>query len=142
MPLMWGRKGNSCYLATTALAMEDEDLDNVSAVPSVSTVCMRRGQLTCRPLDAPLSRMCVPMPWAEAIRILDEFMSDGKEHHIGDMYMGLKSIWPKGSIQEAAMLTFQYAHEEVKAGRLKVVKGITKASLPDAIAPRWYFVRA
>ena len=83
--------------------------------------------------------MCVPMPWAEAIRHLDEIMSDGKEHHIGDMYMNIESLWPKGSIQEAAMLTFQYVHEEIKAGRLKVVKRTTKASLPGAIAPRWYF---
>ena len=141
MPLMWGRKGNACYLATTALAMEDEDLDNVSAVPSVSTVCMRRGQITYKPIGGKLARMCVPMPWAVAIRHLDEIMSDGKEHHIGDMYMNIESLWPEGSIQEAAMLTFQYVHEEVKAGRLKVVKRTTKASLPGAIAPRWYFQR-
>ncbi len=141
MPLMWGRKNGAGYLATTALAFEDEHLDNISAVPSVSTVSMKRDSITYKPLGEPLSRMCVPMPWAKAIRILDEKMSDGKEHHIGELYGNLKSLWPEGTIQEAAMLTFQYAHEEVKAGRAQIVKGTVKASLPGALAPRWCFKR-
>lgn len=139
MPLMWGRKGNSGYLATTALAFEDEQLDNISAVPSVSTACLRRDSITYKPLGEPLSRMCIPMPWAKAIRILDETMADGKEHHIGELYGKLKPLWPEGCIQEAAMLTFQYAHEEVKAGRAVVVKNTVKGSLPGALAPRWCF---
>ena len=141
MPLMWGRKGNAGYLATTGLSLEQEDLGNISAVPSVSTVRMTREGITYKPIGGSLARMCIPMPWAHAIRILDEMMADGKEHHIGEMYKNIRTLWPKGTIQEAAMLTFQYAHEEVKAGRLKVVKGFTKASLPGAQAPRWCFVR-
>ena len=138
MPLMWGRKGNACYLATIAQAMNDEDVDNVSAVPSVSTVSMRRGEITYKPIGGKLARMCVPMPWAAAVRILDEMMSDGKEYHLKDMIDAVKPLWAEGTISEADMLCFQYVDEGVRAGRFKVVKRTIKASLPGALAPRWY----
>jgi len=139
-PLVWGRREDGGYLATSALGFKDEKLSETAPVPLLSTAILTRDGLNLRGFGHRLCRWMAHQPYGQVTETLNAFMADGKEHHICDLVDAIEPLWKEaGFIGEAAMYAYEYVYEMQALGRIKTVRRTDKASLPDHECPRWYF---
>lgn len=134
-PLMWGHKNSAFYLATSALAFIEQDLNWINPAPTAATMTMTAESIEFIPMKTFSDFFVAKAPVAAIYKALDRLLADGKAHPIGDFTKAIKVLWPEDKLAEAAMYSYEYIREKFLAGEIIQVKSSADASRKGDKAP-------
>ena len=138
-PLMWGRKEDGFYLATSAFALENEAIDWINPVPAASLMTMGRDKIEFEPYDAYIPYFSGCSPLTAIYKTLDEMFDTGKDFCVNDFCVEAAKCWPEDELAVANMTVYEYLREKVHS---KVIEGFTvdsPGSGAGLIAPQTRF---
>ncbi|MDY0175833.1 MAG: hypothetical protein RBT25_02940 [Lentisphaeria bacterium] len=143
LPLLWGRKDNAFYLATSALAFVGEGIDWVNPVPRASCMSMSAENISFIPMDR-FSDLLLPQPPRGRVReALDAMFAEGQRHKFSALRIAVRklALWPENKVQETNMEVYEYLREKLFSGELCMTADSAPASRPGDLAPVTYFSR-
>lgn len=142
-PLMWCRREDASYLATSALAFP-EDLEGcAAAVPACTTLKMSRKYLVIEPMPEYAEKLDPDAGMLRAAAFMDGMLASGGAFSVGEFNEALKNAAPKtGLAAQRALAIYSYLCEKLKAGVVERVDFEVPASLPGAKTALWRFRRA
>ena len=135
-PLMWGRKEDGFYLATSAFALENESIDWINPVPAASIMTMGRDKIEFEAYDAyiPYFTGCDPL---SAVRArLDEMLATGKDFCVNDFCIEAAKCWPEDKLAVANMTVYEYLREKANCGQIESFLVDTPGSGAGLTAPQ------
>jgi glucosamine 6-phosphate synthetase-like amidotransferase/phosphosugar isomerase protein len=134
-PLMFGRKDNAFYLATSAIAFIDEDINWINPVPLASTLSMTAENINIIPMDEFSDLLQAQTMTTEITARLDRILADGQAHTLGQLRTELRKLWPENKVQQAGMYIYEYLREKILSGEVERTSEFVPASRPGDQAP-------
>jgi glutamine phosphoribosylpyrophosphate amidotransferase len=138
-PLMWGRKEDGFYLATSAFALENEKIDWINPVPAASVMSMGRDKIEFESLDSFMPYFAGCNPLTAVYKTLDDMFDSGKDFCVNDFCVEAAKCWPEDKLAVANMTVYEYLREKVHS---KVIEGFSvdsPGSGAGLIAPQTRF---
>lgn len=135
-PLMWGRNEDGFYLATSALALENESLDWINPVPAASIMTMGRDKIEFEALDnfIPYFAGCNPLSAVNAR--LDEMLATGNDFCVNDFCIEAAKCWPEDKLAVTNMTVYEYLREKANCGQIESFLVDTPGSGAGLTAPQ------
>ena len=142
-PLMWCRRGDASYLATSALAFPDDTEGCVTAVPACTTLRMSRDRLVIEPMPEYAEKLDPDAGTFRAAAVMEGMLASGGAFSIGEFNEALKNAAPKnGLAAQRALAVYSYLFEKLKRGEVERADFAVPASLPGTETALWRFRRA
>lgn len=135
-PLMWGRKEDGFYLATSAFALENENINWINPVPAASVMTMGRDKIEFEAHDTymPWFAGCNPLSAVHAK--LDEMLDSGKDFCVNDFCEAAAKCWPEDKMAVANMVVYEYLREKSHSGLIDSFVVDTPGSGAGLTAPQ------
>ena len=106
-PLMIGHSNGASYVATTAMAFPDTDIDWVNPLPINSTAIIESDGFHVWPMDPPPGPVTPIVPWHEGYEHIFDLLSDGRPKSLGACIKATASLWPARAIAQADMMVYE-----------------------------------
>ena len=135
-PLMWGRDGGGCYLATAAFALENEHLEWINPVPAASALTMRGDGIEVEALDAFAEWLEPCEPRCRVFHALEALLARGGDYCVNDFCVEAKKCWPPGKLATANMVAYEFLREKMREGALETWLVETPGSGAGLAAPQ------
>ena len=138
-PLMWGRKEDGFYLATSAFALENEAIDWINPVPAASLMTMGRDKIEFESYDAYIPYFGGCNPLTAINKTLDEMFDSGKDFCVNDFCVEAAKCWPEDKLAVANMTVYEYLREKVHSNVIESFTVDSPGSGAGLIAPQTRF---
>lgn len=138
-PLMWGRKEDGFYLATSAFALENEAIDWINPVPAASLMTMGRDKIEFESYDAYIPYFSGCDPLTAVRKTLDEMFDSGKDFCVNDFCIEAAKCWPEDKLAVANMTVYEYLREKVHSNVIESFTVDSPGSGAGLIAPQTRF---
>ena len=136
-PLMLGRDDSGFYLATSAFALEKEDITCINRVPHASSLSMTCDSVTIDSLDEFLPLFLPQAPVTDIFSTLDEMLFSDCD--VEQLCQTAEKCWPADKLATANMETYEYLRDKVRSGLLEYFDTEVPGSSPALTAPRRRF---
>jgi hypothetical protein len=138
-PLMWGRKEDGFYLATSAFALENEEINWINPVPAASLMTMGRDKIEFEAYEdyIPYFAGCNPLTAVNAA--LDAMLDSGKDFCVQDFCEEAAKHWPEDKMAVANMTVYEYLREKVHSNVIESFTVDSPGSGAGLIAPQTRF---
>jgi glucosamine--fructose-6-phosphate aminotransferase (isomerizing) len=106
-PLMIGRQEGATYMATTALAFPNPDMEWLMPMPINATAVIEREGIHILPMDplpGPVSKI---LPWKEGYEKLLALLSDGEPKPLGACIKATAPLWPEDEVPQRDMMIYE-----------------------------------
>ena len=135
-PLMWGRKEDGFYLATSAFALENEAINWINPVPVATVMTMGRDKIEFQAHEAcmPYFVGCDPLSAVHAK--LDEMLDSGKDFCVNDFCVEAEKCWAADKLAAANMTVYEYLREKTHCGSIESFVVDTPGSGAGLAAPQ------
>ena len=138
-PLMWGRKEDGFYLATSAFALENEAIDWINPVPAASLMTMGRDKIEFESYDDYIPYFSGCDPLTAVRKTLDEMFDSGKDFCVNDFCVEAAKCWPEDKLAVANMTVYEYLREKVHSNVIESFTVDSPGSGAGLIAPQTRF---
>ena len=135
-PLMWGRKEDGFYLATSAFALENEAIDWINPVPAASLMTMGRDSIEFEGYDAYIPYFVGCNPLSAVHAKLDAMLDSGADFCVNDFCVEAAKCWPQGKLAVANMVVYEYLREKTNSNLIESFLVDTPGSGAGLIAPQ------
>ena len=138
-PLMWCRREDGAFLATSALAFPDELQSVAVPIPPCTTLAMTPERLTIEPMTEHAEFLCRDMKLLEAAGVVRKMLAERGECTFKELVLEVAKLYPAGRASQRAIASYISLAEMLRTGEVEPVPSWVPASLPDAKAPQWRF---
>ena len=138
-PLMWCRRGNESFLATSSLAFPDDIAGSAAAIPACTTLTMTGTQLVIEPMPEHAEYLLPDTGFFRATEIMDGMLSSGMAFSVSEFNTEILKSARKGRAEQRALAIYTYLYEKLHDGLIERIDTRVPASLPGAEAPLWRF---
>ena len=138
-PLMWCRREDGAFLATSALAFPDELHSMAVPIPPCTTLTMTRERLTIEPMTEHAEFLCREMKLLEAAGVMRKTFAERGECTFKELVLEVAKLYPAGRASQRAIASYIALAEMLRKGEVEPVPSWVPASLPGAEAPQWRF---
>ena len=138
-PLMWCRREDGAFLATSALAFPDELQSVAVPIPPCTTLTMTRDRLTIEPMTEHAEYLCPEMKLLEAAGVIRRMLAEHNECTFKELVLEVAKLYPAGRAGQRAIASYISIAEMLRTGEIEAVPSWVPASLPGAQAPQWRF---
>ncbi len=135
-PLMWGRDSSGFYLATSAFALENENLEWINRVPHASTMTMTREGITFEAMDEFSGYFMDHEPLTAIFAEYEKMLNSGKDFCVNDFCVAAQKCWPQDKMAVANMIAYEYLREKMHTGLLETFVADTPGSGKNLTAPQ------
>ena len=138
-PLMWCRREDGMFLATSALAFPDELQSSAVPIPPCTTLTMTSARLTVEPMAEHAELFHPEMKLLEIAGIMRKMFSERGECTVKDIYLEVGKLFPEGKANPRTLAIYLALGEMLRTGEVEASPSWVPASLPGAEAPQWRF---
>lgn len=135
-PLMWGRDVSGFYLATSAFALENENLQWINRVPHASCMTMTRNNITFEAMDEFVDYFMDHEPLTAIFAEFEKMLTSGNDFSVIDFCEAAQACWPKGKMAVANMIAYEYLREKMHSGTMETFVVDTPGSGKNLTAPQ------
>ncbi len=130
-PLVLGHACHGTYVATTALAFAEGEVDTWEALPPCTTATIYRDRVELRPLDALPGPVSPVLPWAAGVAAVMGVLDDGQPHGLGELLTPLAPLWPASVAPQKYRLCYEILEGLCATDRLAIDSVEVPGATPD-----------
>lgn len=138
-PLMWGKDDSGFYLATSAFALEKENINWINPVPACSAMTMWSDRIEFDSFDQYMSYFVPCNPLTAVYNTLDAMLDSEADFCVNDFCVAAEKCWPEGKLAVANMTVYEYLREKVNSGIIESFVIDSPGSGAGLIAPQRRF---
>ena len=106
-PLMIGHKDGETYMATTALAFPDPDMQWLMPMPINATAIIGREEIRILPMDPLAGPVTKVLPWKEGYETILDALADGEPKPFRTLTKATEPLWPEDGVSQRDMMIYE-----------------------------------
>jgi len=135
-PLMIGRSERGTYLATTALAFPDMEMEWMTPMPVSAAAAVYRDRIDIRPFDPSPGKVADIIPWAAGREtMLKLLLAAGEGVTLQQFKNATAPLWPEDAAPQKDMMVYEILRQLRVEGRIRFVTERAPAIKPGETKP-------
>ena len=132
-PLMIGHTNGATYMATTALAFPDADMQWLMPMPVNATAIIGREEIRILPMDPLAGPVTKAMPWKEGYETILDLLADGEPKSFGTLTRATRPLWPEDEVPQRDMMAYEILRDLHLRGLIDFTAAEKPGVLPGTV---------